>query len=237
MTAAPAAVIRPTFPNKAAKAVLEKLDRPGTIAVFPVKAPGKKRRGPEPLPLQTRIDRLTDKSRGPEGVWMWLGSRSQSNGYPQISYRDTTTGKRVTRQVHRVIMELKLGRPLDIDEHVLHERGCPKVDVNPKHLRVGTHQDNMDDATAEGRMTGRKITAAAAMEIDMLFHRKGASVDALAHRFGVCNQTIKKIVTGRTHSKATGRVYVPGKTGRPPKLKLVKSGKGRTRPTQIGAVA
>jgi hypothetical protein len=170
-------------------------------------------------PLQDRIDRLTDKSAGPDGVWKWKGSRSQVTGYPQISWHDTATDKRVTRAVHRVLMELKLGRRLLRNEHVLHDRGVPKDDVNPAHHRVGTQQENLDDAKAEGKLRG-KLQPRQILKIASLHHRDHVEIGDIAFRFNVSRQTIHNIVTGKTHSKITGRTYVPGKSGRPCKAVL-----------------
>lgn len=170
-------------------------------------------------PLQERIDRLTDKSGGPDGVWKWLGSRSQGNGYPQISYRDPETGKQTTKAVHRVLMELKLGRKLDRSECVLHDRGVPKDDVNPAHHRLGTQQENLDDAKAEGRLRG-KLDVKSILKIVELREKHHVENSTIAHRFGVSVQTVQSILKGKTHSKITGRTYAPGKTGRPKKVAL-----------------
>jgi hypothetical protein len=179
-------------------------------------------------PLQARIDRLTDKSAGPNGVWKWRGSLNPATGYPQISYTCQYSGKYTTKAVSRVVMELKLGRKLERHEYVLHDQGVPKEDVNPAHLRIGSQQDNMDDAKAEGRLRG-KLDVAQIMKIDMLFHTKHVDKAALAHRFGVSTTTIHNIVVGKTHSGTTGRVYVPSKGGRKAKVSTVEKAKSRKR--------
>lgn len=169
--------------------------------------------------LQKRIDDLTDKSAGLFGVWTWKREHGVSNGYPRIGYRDPWTGKQRTREVHRLLMELKLGRPLERHEYVLHDRGSPKTDVNPAHLRIGTQQENLDDAKAEGRLRG-KLDVKSILKIDRLFHKDGVEIADIAYRFGVSNNTVSAIVRGKTHSDKTGRVYEPKKVGRPAKRRL-----------------
>lgn len=156
-------------------------------------------------PLQARIDKLTDKSAGMFGVWKWKGSRSQANGYPQISYNCPFTGKYCTKAVTRALMEMKLGRKLERHEFVLHDRGVPKDDVNPAHLRIGTHRENVEDAHAEGRIGRRgKLDVKAILKIVELRHKHHVDVSAIAHRYGVCNRTINDICKGKSHAKITG---------------------------------
>jgi hypothetical protein len=63
------------------------------------------------------------------------------------------------RGAHRVSLEIHLGRKLDSDEFACHTCDNPKC-VNPKHLFVGTHEDNLKDMAAKKRgrnqYTGRE---------------------------------------------------------------------------------
>lgn len=75
------------------------------------------------------------------GCWLWAGSTTKA-GYGRFQ-----VGRR-PREAHRVSWELFVG---DIGNyHVLHKcdvRSC----VNPSHLFLGTHEDNMLDMAAKGR--------------------------------------------------------------------------------------
>lgn len=191
-------------------------------------------------PLQDRIDRLTDKSAGPDSDWRWLGSRNQSSDYPQISYRDPDTGKQVTRPVHRVLMELKLGRKLNRDELVLHRRGVSKQSVNPAHLRVGTREENTADAIADGRYKS-SLTKEQVLKIVSLRQRHGLSIADIAERFNVKSPTVRNILQGRTHAKTTGIEYAKKQSGRPKKAALKVDPKPKRvrheAPRSLGAVA
>jgi len=76
------------------------------------------------------------------GCWLW-DAGINSKGYGQI--RD---GKRM-RLAHRLSFEFYKGEfPADSD--ILHHCDMPLC-VNPDHLFLGTHQDNMSDMKNKGR--------------------------------------------------------------------------------------
>lgn len=152
--------------------------------------------------LPARIAAKIDKSLGPNGAWSWLGSHQQSNGYPQISWKDVLTGKRKCMNVHRITVCIREGRWLERTEYVLHKRGVPKNTVNPKHLRIGTQKENLADAKAEGRLRG-KLSKGEVLKIANLYHKIGLDIWALAERFGVSNQSVSAIIYGHRHSELT----------------------------------
>jgi hypothetical protein len=74
--------------------------------------------------------------------WLWDGAKT-SSGYGHHCWQ----GKHV--RAHRVAYELFNG-PISGGLHVLHAcdvRNC----VNPAHLRLGTHLENMREMVAKGR--------------------------------------------------------------------------------------
>lgn len=82
--------------------------------------------------------------RGDAECWPWTGSR-KPRGYGHIHF------KRRDHNAHRVAYELHHGKPPPAHMEVMHTCDNPPC-VNPAHLRLGTHTDNMRDAKAKGRM-------------------------------------------------------------------------------------
>lgn len=90
---------------------------------------------------------------GESGCWEWTANKTRT-GYGMFS----VDGK--GRKASRVSWEFSFGE-IPTGLHVLHScdnRAC----VNPAHLRLGTHQDNMNDKCFKNRQsrTGNRIFAA-----------------------------------------------------------------------------
>lgn len=82
--------------------------------------------------------------------WLWTASKA-GNGYGKIM----VNGRRIGS--HRLSYILHYG---EIPEglHVLHTCDNPLC-VKPAHLFLGTHADNMRDASQKGRLPGGRPTA------------------------------------------------------------------------------
>ncbi len=78
------------------------------------------------------------------GCWLWIGS-TDTSGYGIGKVQGEV-------RAHRVSWTLVHG-PIPIDMQVLHRCDTPAC-VNPEHLFLGTHQDNMADLRAKGRAYG-----------------------------------------------------------------------------------
>jgi len=78
------------------------------------------------------------------GCWLWTGA-TNSRGRGSVGI----PGSRQTITAHRLAYLLFRG-PIPDGLHVLHSCDMPLC-VNPDHLFLGTHQDNMDDCRAKGR--------------------------------------------------------------------------------------
>lgn len=93
--------------------------------------------------------RFAKKVNFTESCWLWTAYKNH-NGYG--THR--INGKAV--RAHRFVWEyfnVKIPDGL----YVLHKCDTPAC-VNPDHLFLGTHQDNMNDMRAKGRGTGYKYT-------------------------------------------------------------------------------
>lgn len=120
-------------------------------------------------------------------------------GYASTSRR----GK--TYWMHRVVYCEHNDIPMDNlkDKVVRHLCDNPRC-INPEHLVLGTHLDNMRDMTernrqAKGEQQGAsKLTAAQVLEIRERYvpKSKGSSQRALAKLYDVTQTTIGRIVRG-----------------------------------------
>jgi hypothetical protein len=169
--------------------------------------------------LEARFWSKVDRSpgHGPHGdCWAWTAFRDRQ-GYGRIKLG----GKRgLSALAHRVSLQLSgVEVPSNLD--VLHS--CDNTScVNPTHLRVGTHAENMRDASARGRAAigvrnGRHTKpertviprgeqhgcARLTWEIVREIRASGETNAALARRLGVGPTAISKVRLGQTWREAT----------------------------------
>jgi DNA-binding XRE family transcriptional regulator len=136
---------------------------------------------PEHVHLLERV--LANVMANENGCWIWMAARTHA-GYGALWLE----GK--VKYAHRVVGVLFLALDESSGHHVLHNcdtRAC----CNPNHLRLGSHQENMADAAAKGRM-GKKLKPADVMEIRRL-RAEGQTQQDLATRYGVSRMTIRQI--------------------------------------------
>lgn len=102
-----------------------------------------KRRGDRPEePNESAFERLFAALRPEGNCLVFDGSRSE-HGYGRLSVR----GRQM--KAHRLAWIIQNG-PIPDGLHVLHTCDNPPC-CNPEHLFLGTHQDNMTDASVKGR--------------------------------------------------------------------------------------
>lgn len=165
------------------------------------------------VPLADRFWGYVDKTAG--GCWLWTGHK-HPRGYGVIG--SGPPDKKLLR-AHRVSWTMLRGLIPDGLE-ICHN--CPDGDnpgcVNPDHLFLGTHQENMHDASMKGRMawtnekllrldperrprgernTNAKLTDQAAREIKSLLAEGKLSLRAIGQRYGVSCKPILRIKQGR----------------------------------------
>ena len=152
-------------------------------------------------PKSTSTERFwayVDTSAAPDGCWEWTGYR-RADGYGHIHIGDKTV------YVHRYAWELANG-PIPAGMSVCH-RCDVRICVNPDHLFLGTHVDNMADMVekdrqARGSTNGNaRLTETQVMEICARHAAGGTTYRSLAREFGVGKSTISRIVhrTNWTH--------------------------------------
>lgn len=127
------------------------------------------------------------------GCWMWTAYINRF-GYGAIKFR----GK--TALSHRVSWTLFRGEITGM-LHVLHRcdnRGC----VNPNHLFLGTHDENMKDMVSKrrnasgARHRSAKLTPEKVADIRRRY-AKGNGLE-LAREFGLAHGAVSDIIRGKT---------------------------------------
>lgn len=134
----------------------------------------------------TVVDRFMEKVvTVPEaGCWLWDAATTKA-GYGRFQLGSQN------REAHRVSWELFVG---DIgDKHVLHKcdvRSC----VNPAHLFLGTHLENIQDMDAKGRRaTGEQLATKLTKALVDEIRKSNLSNRKLAKHYGVDHRTIGRI--------------------------------------------
>lgn len=163
------------------------------------------------IPPSGRFWSNVDMSGGPDACWIW--KLKKYKGYGQVKFN----GRH--RQAHCVAWELTNG-PIPEGKCVCHD--CPGGDnracLNPKHLWLGTHQENMQDMVDKGRSLkgdmnparrrietrprgsdhGKAITNESdVIQMRNLYYAGEFNSSQLAIRFGLSKCQTARILAGR----------------------------------------
>lgn len=126
------------------------------------------------------------------GCWLWIGS-TVTCGYGIWHAHGQHTAHRASYVMHK--------GPIPGGLHVLHKCDRPGC-VNPDHLFLGTHQDNMADLRTKGRAYGAKGIAnfgAKLTELQVLsIMADPRPALMLAEQYGVSKTSIDHIRNGKT---------------------------------------
>jgi hypothetical protein len=149
--------------------------------------------------------------RKTRSCWIWLGAKDKNTGYGKAAGDGNSTC------AHRMAYKLFRG-PIG-RLHVLHKCDV-KLCVNPKHLFLGTAQDNIDDMFAKkrnpdwGKLPKRKVHIGSDNYIAKLkeahipkivkLRLKGLTYEQIAVKFGVSGAAIRQIIIGRSWKHVTG---------------------------------
>lgn len=141
------------------------------------------------------------------GCWNWTGAIS-SNGYGHMQWQNKTLS------THRLSYECFVG-PIPDGKSVCHSCDNRKC-LNPEHLWIGTHSDNMSDMVIKGRAAvgdrniarrhpeirrgsknGRsKLNSDIVRSARELYVKGGITYRELAERYGVALQVMYRAVKG-----------------------------------------
>lgn len=141
----------------------------------------------------SRVHRTTAKA-----CWPFQGS-IYSHGYGVFHFSLPFIGRTRVR-AHRFAWLASRG-PIPAGQDVCHRCDVPHC-VNPDHLFIGSHAENLRDAIHKGRKRTwgkQKLNAEQVQEIRALCAGGLSQRDAGA-RFGVAKNTVSQIITGKTWS-------------------------------------
>jgi hypothetical protein len=155
-------------------------------------------------------ERILDTIKVEGRCWIWQGSISKRSGRPRLKYQGKTT------TAHRASF-IAFKRRIPEGLFVLHT--CDNIlCVNPDHLYAGTHLDNMRDRNIRTGFKNLKRGVShhnaklSDIEVMAIFNSEESNY-ALATKYGIANQTVSGIKTGKQKSWLTGKVYSGRKRG------------------------
>ena len=136
------------------------------------------------------------KEEGDHRCLIWQG-RPTKNGYARIFHKGVArNGHAVTRML---VDEIILGDDRRPDGTIAcHSRQCiSRACINPMHIRWDTPSANNIDAREMRRVAGQKLTQADADAIRTRCEG-GESQRAVGADYGICQQNVSAIVTGKS---------------------------------------
>ena len=161
-------------------------------------------RGLRAVDLPDGIDEYMAANTDRSGdCWTWVGA-TNSNGYGRFSFR----GAQV--YAHRAALALAIGE-IPPGMYACHDCDNPPC-VNPEHLHVGTHADNMREAAERGRARNRprygldhhaaKVEPREVAAAVARYLAGGFTQAEIAHEIGVAKETFGSWVRGETRPDA-----------------------------------
>lgn len=148
------------------------------------------------LSTEHKLQRFLDKVNKSTGCWEWNGFLN-SGGYGRYKWNQRNW------LAHRLMWMITYGEldPLLDVCHTCDNRKC----VNPEHLFLGTHTDNMQDMLDKGRSnypkgerSGKSKLTEKAVELIRKASKEGITQTELGNLFGVAHTTIGRVLRSET---------------------------------------
>ncbi len=139
-----------------------------------------------PQYLEQRIERITES-----GCWIWMAKGLLRGGYGPANFNWKSY------QAHRLSWMAYRGEIPD-GLHVCHHCDV-RLCINPYHLFLGTHDDNMADKVAKNRQARGVANGMAILtpEIASAIRAANGTQTAIATEYGICQQTVSAIRLGK----------------------------------------
>jgi len=138
---------------------------------------------------QQQLTRFFKKVRKTDSCWIWTGALSDCD-YGLFGIKGQMLYS------HRLMWEHHHG-PIPEGLFVCHDCDNPSC-VNPEHLKLGTHQDNMDDMKRKGR--GAKTTLSPEIVEKILDMSNGVryyNLSEIAKACGVSRRKVEATIRNR----------------------------------------
>ena len=146
---------------------------------------------------KTMLERFEEKYKvSPNGCWEWTGAK-HGRGYGYF-YTSKEYSQRKMDYAHRVSLFLYKGER-DDEQSVLHS--CDNTCcVNPDHLSLGSHKDNMRDMSEKGRhVIPTQVLSKEQVLEAMQMRQDGMMVKDIAEHFGISPSQMSRVTRGLTH--------------------------------------
>lgn len=169
----------------------------------------------EPKSTEQRFWEKVDKN-GPtmphmdSPCWVWIGRYFTNNkSFPYGAFDLPGFPRNKSVYAHRFSWELANNQPIPKGLFICHKCDNPKC-INPGHLFLGTHTDNMRDMANKGRTGGirtgkdnrnTKLTPGQVREIRLRYTSTKVSQRALAKEYGITQTAIFYILKGKNWAR------------------------------------
>ncbi len=181
--------------------------------VIPVSATYKRSKLPPQTPTQNWIDRFWEKTEQPCGLfecWNWRGGVDK-DGYGMVSVK-FSDGTRRQRAAHRYAFFITTGVWPEELMHLCDNRTC----VNPFHLEIGSHHENVLDChrkkrAARNQKSYPRISRTIVQSVLYDYYCTGGfSFNVLGRKYGMDPTTAGRICTRKTWRDVPMPVQVLG---------------------------
>lgn len=154
------------------------------------------------------LDYIKQRIRIDGECWLWTGAKTGGTHGEKYGQFKIGRGRdsRKTVMAHRAMYELFNG-PIPCGMLVMHKCDTPLC-VNPDHLMIGTHNENMADMAVKARSPSgtnhsRAVLTQRAIDRAFAMDRMGSKHREIARALGVSRPTITKLLGRKTYRSCT----------------------------------